>query len=185
MTSSQIYAKLLSLRDSTGERHYERIKLASQLLADHDWVADPAGGGGDESKALDRLEAEAFADICGIISLPQLLEIFHHVPDLADWKKAKFNLRKIWADYNASRKPTTSAAQERRQSAARNNSLPTPEVLNQATLAETRSYCNKTLVLLSKKDQRIAELEEENATLKAEAQRLRDLLYTKFGTRTA
>ena len=105
MNEREMFARLMTLRDSAGELHYERISLAAKLLANKGWVEDPTGGGGDESKSLDRLESECFGDICGLVSLNSLLDLYANVSDKKVWRKANWNLSKIWSDYKASQKP--------------------------------------------------------------------------------
>jgi len=63
LTAQQSYVKLIELRDHSGATIFERLKLADRLLSDREWVHLPEGGGGDESKAIDRLEDNAFGDI--------------------------------------------------------------------------------------------------------------------------
>lgn len=98
MNSNQIFAELVDLRNKAGKTVYHRLTLARDLLVDRDWVCDVARGGGDESRALDRLEEECFGDLYGALSLPQLLEVLHHVPDEAVWKRNKYNLKRMWEE---------------------------------------------------------------------------------------
>lgn len=95
MNSNQVFAELVDLRNKAGKSVYHRLTLAQRLLTDKDWVRAPEHGGGDESRALDRLEEECFGDLCGALSLPQLLEVLHHVPDEGDWKRNKYNLKRM------------------------------------------------------------------------------------------
>lgn len=95
VTTHETYARLIELRDRAGGLIYERLTLADRLLSDRAWVEAPECGGGDESRAIDRLEEMAFADLCGALSLPEMLEILHHVPDEKTWKANRYNLRKM------------------------------------------------------------------------------------------
>ncbi len=119
MTSHEVYARLITLRKRAGRVIFERVRLADTLLSDNDWVSHPEHGGGDQSVAIDRLEADAFGDLCGAVSLPDLLEIYHHVPREEDWRKAKFNLRRLHAEVRARLRPkppkTPAVAEPRRE----------------------------------------------------------------------
>lgn len=110
MNTQQIYIELVNLRNQAGTNIYQRLKLADQLLSDRDWVCRPDGGGGDESRAIDRLEDDCFGDLCGALSLPQMLEVMHATPDEKVWKQNKYNLRKMWQnmkDAQAASRPTS------------------------------------------------------------------------------
>ena len=100
-----MYVRLLNLRNSAGQQMYQRLTLCQRLLADRAWVESPEGGGGDEGRALDRLEDECFGDVCGAMSLPQLLEVLEKVPSESAWKANKYNLRKMWAEMKAHNAP--------------------------------------------------------------------------------
>lgn len=106
MNSNELFAKLVKLRNESGEALYARLCLAKTLLEDREWVEAPQHGGGDLSRAMDRLEAECFADICGALSLPQMLEILREVPQQKTWKASKYNLRAMYAEMQARRSPT-------------------------------------------------------------------------------
>lgn len=101
MNSNQIFAELVNRRNQAGRAIYDRLVLVQQLLTDKDWVQASEHGGGDESLALDRLEEECFGDLCGALSLPQLLEVLHHVPNEADWKRNKYKLKQMWDEMKA------------------------------------------------------------------------------------
>lgn len=96
-----LYVRLVDLRNEAGAKLYHRLCLARDLLTSHEWVEDLAGGGGDESIAIDRLEDTCFADLCGAVSLPDLLEVLRRVPAEKTWKANKYNLRRMWAEMKA------------------------------------------------------------------------------------
>lgn len=98
MNGSKLYAQLLNMRNEAGAQLFQRLRLAKQLLSDQQWVAEDEGGGGDEATALDRLEDECFADICGAMSLPNMMEILERIPTETTWKANKYNLRKMWTE---------------------------------------------------------------------------------------
>src|ERR1700722_10779062 len=80
---SDLYVRLLAMRSESGSLVYKRLQLCNSLLSDHEWVESQEGGGGDEGKAIDRLESECFGDLCGLMSLPQLLEVIRAIPSEA------------------------------------------------------------------------------------------------------
>lgn len=173
MTGKQICAQLRTLRDQAGTRHYERVALASQLLRDAEWVEDPSGGG-DENTALDRIEAEYFGDLCGIVSLTNLLDLHRHYPDVADWQRHRFDLKKMWAECRARERPTPRHAAKASGPRPVPKDLPAPAVFEQHTPAVQKQDYARALKAVESKDEkiarletRIAELEEENRALKA------------------
>lgn len=102
---SAMLRELAELRDKSGATLYKRLRLAQELLSDPDWVRSPSGGGGHEGAALDRLEDNYFADVCGALSLPNMLEVLRRVPDEAVWKANKYNLRRMWGEMQARQSP--------------------------------------------------------------------------------
>ena len=174
MSGSQIFVQLLQLRNESGKKHYQRIKLAAQLLQDKEWVESPTGGGGDENKAIDRLELDCFGDIVGTIGLPEMLDVFTHIPNEKDWEKNKYNLKKMWADWKskqpgkASKKPTPSNGQQ--------VNAPIPmagEFFNLSTANQHREY-QKITRLMESDTKKITRLEAENAALKVENKQLKE-----------
>lgn len=99
MSADRIEQQLARLRDQAGAAHYTRLKMADALLKKREWVTAQDKGGGDENTALDRLEGLYFADIVGVVSLPELLDLFHHFPDIATWQKHRFNMKKMWVEW--------------------------------------------------------------------------------------
>jgi hypothetical protein len=95
MTGQEMYAQLRVMHNRSGEGYYHRIQLAKKLLRDKEWVNAAECGGGDENKAIDRLENQCFPDISCFISLPTMLNILHRFPQLTVWRQNKFNLRKM------------------------------------------------------------------------------------------
>lgn len=172
MTGKQLFLQLVDLRDEAGAVHYQRVAMAQQLLADKEWVTDRTGGGGDEDKALDRLEAECFGDLCGLISLPQLLEIYHHMPDIRQWQKHKFNLAKIWKEWRGrqpKRKVKTTADR-----LAEGFALTPPEDLETASAATLRRQYARAykaaefaFTRLDKANEKLYKAEQDVAELKA------------------
>jgi hypothetical protein len=175
MTSKQIYVKLLNLRDTSGQQHFDRVTLAAQLLQDQDWVEDEAGGGGNENIALNRIEVECFGDICGVVSLVNLLELHRHYPNVADWKRHKFDLKKMWAEWRSKQRPQTKTVSTQRLSPAP-LPMPTPAEFDHLTASASKKAYEKALRHLESDAAKIVRLEEENAQLRTENTRLKEEL---------
>jgi hypothetical protein len=93
MTTEQKLAKLKTLRDSAGKTTFERIKLACAVYEDRDWVGHFA----DDAAAEAHLQEEYLADLCGTVSFLDCYRILQAVPQEEDWKRCKFNLRRLYA----------------------------------------------------------------------------------------
>lgn len=167
MSATKLYNKLVKMRNGGGRLAYERMKTCIQLLDDRDWVNAPEGGGGNYEKALDRLEANVMADLCGGISLCALLEMFHHNQDIKKWATYKFNFRKLWADWHASQKPAKAAPKHERMQRA-TKGFASPSAVREMTPAQASQEYERAMSALETKDQKIARLETENAELRAE-----------------
>jgi hypothetical protein len=117
----EILAQLMAMRNISGSNLYKRLKLTDQLLSDREWVEDPSGGGGDASKALDRIEEDCFGPEAGM-SLPEMLEVLAAVPQESVWKQNRYNLKKMWLEMkerqDASRRMTTAPAPKSRTPAS-------------------------------------------------------------------
>lgn len=176
MTGSEMYVRLRNLCNKAGVTHYDRIKLASELLQDRGWVTSPDGGGGDENQAIDRLEKDCFGDLVGLIHLPNLLELYHNVPDIEDWQKARFDLKKIWSDWKSRQTPKKVTKTEVQYRATKDLTPPLsfPELTPaQAKKEYTRVYqaTETQAEKIVRLEDRVAVLEKENATLKEEISR--------------
>ncbi len=166
-TAGEVYQELVTLRNSAGESLYLRIGLAQRLLSDREWVRLPEGGGGDESRAIDRLEDTAFGDVCGAISLPDMLELLRRVPEKSAWKANRFNLRKMVGEMKArdeARRPPRKPAPPLPPNSNTGTLEPQQVVRRlQEELREAKEHAKSDMQLLK----------EENRELKAENGRLR------------
>lgn len=103
--ATKIKNQLRDLANKAGETAYKRIGLATRLLADKEWIA--AEHGGDSHAALETIENDFFGDLCGSMPLARLLKM-HEVVKEEDWKKHRFNLQRVSAEYQerlAAQKP--------------------------------------------------------------------------------
>jgi peptidoglycan hydrolase CwlO-like protein len=103
-STSQKLAQLQELLGKTGETHYQRIKLAAEILADNEWILNHFGG--DTLKAETMLEQRYFADLCGAVTIRRLLLVFRHFPLIEQWKIHHFNFTKMSALADVERKTT-------------------------------------------------------------------------------
>lgn len=170
MNHQQILARLDSLAGSAGERLYERLTLVRDLLNDHGWVHATDGGGGDEYKALKRLETRFFGEICGPEwSLAQMLEVLREQPDISVWKKHHFNLRMIWSDIRARNRPEP--AIPKRAQAPRG--LTAPSQFTELTPSQAREEYKRAISKVETVQEKYEKLLEENAQLKVENAQLK------------
>lgn len=160
---NRMYGQLVNLRDTAGSQLYRRLVLARKLLEDREWVEDATGGGGDESRALDRLEANCFGDVCGALSLVQMLDLLQHVPEESVWKASKWNLRTIHAEMMERRE----GKKKKVTFEAKDSPPSTPEERKITKLEE------KTVALEEKVTAKMSEIEELRLQLKEANERIR------------
>lgn len=183
MTSNDAYLKLLSLRNAAGSNLYERLKLADRLLADREWVSAPDCGGGDIGTAVDRLEADCFGDVVGILNLPQLGEILHHFPEEKDWKRLKYNVIKLYDATRAARQPArapsrpsspTSAGERTPAAAGAATAQPTEFTRQMGLLQQLRAEVAELRRQLAQASKERDEAVRENKRLRAKIKRITD-----------
>jgi len=90
-TTSQKHAQLKGLSRNTQQNIYEMLRLANEILQDHQYV-DGLGG---EGKLLDMLEKEEFSHFGGDPSLPAMLRAYRYSPQLETWREYRFNIRAL------------------------------------------------------------------------------------------
>lgn len=83
---------------------YRRIELASNVLADLDWIAREHGG--SELKAHDALQSEFFPDLGGYLSLGKLVQMFRNVAK-SQWEECRYNIAAVEVVYDDQRRQTT------------------------------------------------------------------------------
>lgn len=173
-TGKQLEVELDSLLGKAGEAHYDRLKIADQLLQDKDWIA--GNGQGSIDKALTYLEKRYFADLIGRLTLVGLLDVFHHT-SLADWKRHHFDFNALWSEWKASQRPrprpTKAGAAAPKSPSER---VATPAEFKAMPQSRQESEHMRALALLAKAEKRIGELEQENAALKRENAALKSQL---------
>jgi DNA repair exonuclease SbcCD ATPase subunit len=168
---SQTHRKLVRLRElASGARQniYERCKLASEILADRDWIAIEHGGEYDAAQKA--LEDDFFSDVAGFIVLADLVLIYKQFPDEAQWKELRYNLAALkGAMREATREPKPAKEPQKRATLAQLAEL--EEQLASATQrAEnlSRTISNQAEEITALKDE-VARLKKENAELRRQA----------------
>lgn len=89
MKTKEKAVTLRNLANAAGANIYTRCQLASEILSDHEYIADVYG---DEGKARDAIEAECFADLRGFVSLGELVLIYRDFPDEGTWRSHRYDL---------------------------------------------------------------------------------------------
>jgi len=175
MNASEMLTKLKALVGEVGKVHFERVALAYKLLGNKEWIESEFNG--DDWKAAEFLEEECFGDLCGAMSLWDLLKIRQHFPKEADWARCKWNLAKLMAECKTDTPKVTRTAIKKADYEA---------VQQQA--AESAAMLKKERRESASKDERIAKLEKdctrlnrENAVLRGRIEELERLLGKKFG----
>ncbi len=173
----EICLELNTLLGQSGDLIVRRLKLGKALLENHEWVDAPDGGGGNENKALIRLEGLYFGDIVGLHDLTELFDLLHHFPNIADWRKARFNLKRMVALVREKNPPKQ--IQRRDFSTPRNGLVP-PLSFPELSDAEKRKEFGKAFDLTERFKEsmeswrsRAEKAEAELATVKAENAQLR------------
>ncbi len=92
---AHLLARLKSLAEQAGKNVFDRAAVAAQLLADRRWIADTFHG--DQGAARDCLQEDYFGDLCGTVTLGQILHIYRKLPAKGQWEDLKFNLMKLLA----------------------------------------------------------------------------------------
>lgn len=144
-TGIALFAELINLRNETGRNHFLRIQKAVKCLEDKGWVESVDGGGGDESRAIDRLETECFGDLCCIVSLPTLIQLYYHFPKTEQWEKHKFNIKQMWVEFSSKQKSSTKNKQQAKKNYSPNNTIVSPAEFVQLTPGKQRSEYEKLL----------------------------------------
>lgn len=183
--AGEVFARLITLRNQAGATLYERLKLADQLLSDRGWVQAPEGGGGDESIAIDRLESLCFGDICGALSLPEMLEVLHAVPQVKVWEKNRFNLRRMYQEMKARQQAQRNATATNGRgatagSAARPSTAqgagPTGETRPANQEQEVQEELKHLRAVLRQRDEELQQLRRENQKLRKALRKVKEML---------
>lgn len=171
----EILARLISLRNNAGTNLFLRLKLANQLLSDREWVEDPSGGGGDASRALDRIEEDCFGPEAGM-SLPEMLEVLAAVPQEKVWKQNRYNLKKMWLEMKECQEAGRRSAApvpEKKPSPSPTPAMQADPVLEQASLEEENRKLREELKAANHK---LKEQDKVIRKLKGSVQKMKTIL---------
>lgn len=178
-STAELLAKLATMRDQAGEKMFERIQIACQIYADKIWIVTHFEG--DAYAAAEHLERQYLGDLCMAVRFQRLQAIYQKVPDIADWREQKFDLKAINA-LAEERTPKPDRIKSERKTAT---------VAELEAAKADKEQAEKELVFVQKrhheevhsKDQRIAVLEAqvsdlklENATLKGQLRELQRIV---------
>ncbi len=103
--------RMKELRDAATHGIYERVKLASGVLADLDWIAETHAG--DQEKAADAVNGEYFPDLGGYLHIAKLVAIYKMFPAESQWKEYHYNLSAMEGLYDDQRERETKDTPER------------------------------------------------------------------------
>lgn len=180
-STATMVSRLKELAGKAGQSVYERLGMVQEILADKEYVAAHYG---TESKALETLEADCFGDLCGARSLTELLAVRREYPDEAQWKKHKWNLSRLLAEWDMRRDEEKRAEREEDDRPKQRTVVKVrehEEVKQQ--LAETACKLDMASrekeAARSEADElrmRVRELERENIELRAKLEELERLL---------
>lgn len=82
-------AELKRLSSDVQRNIFEMLRLAHEILSDHEYVATF----GNEAKCIDDMQEREFSHFGGNPTLGMMLRAYRMFPDIAEWRKNKFNIR--------------------------------------------------------------------------------------------
>lgn len=89
MTTKQKHTQLKNLAKDAKQNLYEMIKLAEQIISDHEYV-DELGG---EDVVLEMLQADEFSHFGTSFTVGSMIAAYRANPDLKTWKHYKFDIQ--------------------------------------------------------------------------------------------
>lgn len=167
MNTASALAKLKEMAKRAGEGIFERAKLASQVLADDQWIVNACHGNRDE--AIELLEKEYFPELSTVFSLDKLVTLYEKFQNIDDWIHHKFNLNALWGTYLATlpKEPVPQGGIRK---------WPIPNKIHNEALEKIRELeykVKKSDESFQNQSDRIRNLEEENRKLREENAELR------------
>lgn len=162
--TNKLLMRLRDLSTQAGENYYERIQIADTLLKDKEWIAIHYSG--NAFRAADHMQECYFHDLCGLMTIWDLMQVYRKFPKKDDWIKHKYNLRKMYEFTKVKTASTSGGGGTRR--AAKIADLEKLEENN--TLLKKQIQAKEKIV--DEKDKKIAELESQVRTLQMEKARL-------------
>ena len=170
----ELLARMKKLAAEGKENLWERIKVAAELVADHDWIASDHNG--DELRAKDAIQMEYFHELNGTYTLGVLLAIYAEFPDESTWQEYRYNLSAMRALWEEAR---VSDEESRTRTSIKKADY--DKVVEDLEVAAARA--KQTQELLEKRSQELSELiaqnrelERENAILRGRIEELERLV---------
>ena len=160
--TSQLLAELKTLANAARDNIYTRISIASQVLADTDWIATVHGG--DEIKARDALQHEFFHELGGSYTLGTLIEIFKTF-DEPTWKERRYNLQTMRALWEEQREVEGESVQRKRVKLAEYE-------LAMKKVDESQQMISMLQEQLARANETVDDLREQNAVLRGRIEEL-------------
>lgn len=100
--TTQKLARLKQLNRDDLQNWFERLRLAAEVMEDHEWIA--ASFDGSDVKAMDYLATNAFALVSGIYTVGELIATYKKFPQRAQWDEYSCDLHTMVGLWRDSRK---------------------------------------------------------------------------------
>jgi len=180
-TTKQHLIKLRALAKQGGETIYERVTLARSVLADLDYLAEEHQG--DELRCREYLTREFFHGWLDVNKLLMILDVF---PLAEQWQARKYNLDRLYGETIASRKDAAKESTDKPKRASC-TIAEMAEVRDELEHAEKRiEFMTRTVAdkdgMIAGLQQRIRELEQENAELRGRIRELERVVSRDFAS---
>ncbi len=163
MTTKQKLVELKKLAGVAGPNIYQRARIANEVLADKDWIAEQHEG--DEFRAIAHLESEFFADLRGYITLGRLRELITAYSEERTWKELRYDLSALEAKHSEEHGEQPALRGQRTSWKAKAEQLSEQVDQLMRDRARDRQDVDNARASEDKMQARIRELENENANL--------------------
>ena len=166
--------RLKELINDAGRNYYERVKIADQLLSNKVWMESAYGG--DDYKDAEMLEREYFHDLSGSMSIFELLQIYRKFNNEGDWKKHNYNLKVLYAQC----KKVESSRSRTTVKLADFEAVQAEAAEFKFKYKENEKQLKIKMSCIEKLEERVRELENENAELRGRVNELERVLHGKL-----
>ena len=179
-TTKSKLAELKKLAGHAGELLYKRVRLAAEVLADGAWIEEAFDG--DDMKAHDAVAEQYFGDLGGLMTVGEMIAIYHQFPEQAVWQTNRYNLcaldieyhKQVAVDEDAEAKPERISWKTK-----------TAEVIAEKNHVEAeaqrlRAAADSQSTELAALRSRVKELEADNAMLRGRLEELQRIMDRQF-----
>lgn len=166
MTTTQKIAELKSLSEQNDKNTFQRVKLATEILDDRDWVAQAYEG--DEDLAVKAIEDNYFRGISGYVSLYTLREVYRMFPLEEAWAEYHYDICAMETKWGVARKAEdeqSAKPKPRRASLREMDALREENAEAKTSLEESRQIASSRESEVEQLQARVKELEAENHRL--------------------